>query len=300
MKRIYIVSNSASGVTENSRAFDESLAYLESTYDCTNLSIAEILDRESMNARITTDQPELIVAAGGDGTVNAAANIAVLHDITLAVLPTGTFNHFAKHMQIPREGSEAIKLIDAGHTSMFDVGEINGQYFVNFISLGIYRAIISRRVKYQKEGYAKLTAFFHAIMEVLFWYKKVTMHFETDSDNLVKEAQLVFIGNGTYTFGSSDILHERTLPQEGTIHLTFLSASNRITMLFRLIASFFTDIKKLPGITSLHLEKCTIRTQNERIGVVVDGEVLSFANPLEISVVPKALRVIVPQDLTQN
>jgi diacylglycerol kinase family enzyme len=88
---------------------------------------------------------QTIVAGGGDGTISAIAAELVDTDKTLGVLPLGTLNHFAKDLNIPLDVKEAAQTIIAGHVVEVDVGEVNGQVFVNNSSLGLYPDIVRRR-----------------------------------------------------------------------------------------------------------------------------------------------------------
>ena len=63
----------------------------------------------------------------------------------LGVLPLGTLNHFAKDLGIPEKLEDAVALITAGHTRRVDLGEVNGEIFINNSSLGIYPYLVSDR-----------------------------------------------------------------------------------------------------------------------------------------------------------
>src|SRR5688572_1371211 len=88
---------------------------------------------------------QIIVAAGGDGTISAVASELSGTDKILGVLPIGTLNHFAKDLGIPLDLPAAVQTIKEGHTAGVDTGEVNGLVFINNSSLGIYPQIVSRR-----------------------------------------------------------------------------------------------------------------------------------------------------------
>jgi diacylglycerol kinase family enzyme len=79
-----------------------------------------------------------IVAAGGDGTVNAVASCVAGTEAVLGVLPLGTLNHFAKDLGIPLQIEEAVATVVGGQIKRVDVGEVNGRTFVNNSSIGLY------------------------------------------------------------------------------------------------------------------------------------------------------------------
>ena len=102
------------------------------------------------------DGCEVLVAGGGDGTINTAASVLVDRDIPLGVLPLGTLNHFAKDLGIPLELEEAARVVLEGTECRVDVGEVNGRVFVNNSSLGVYPAIVRLRERYQATGLGKV------------------------------------------------------------------------------------------------------------------------------------------------
>ena len=72
----------------------------------------------------------IVVAGGGDGTINAVAGVLVGTDVALGVLPIGTLNHFAKTLHIPMKPDLAAETIIAGYRTRVDVGEVNGTIFL--------------------------------------------------------------------------------------------------------------------------------------------------------------------------
>ncbi len=105
---------------------------------------------------------EVIVAAGGDGTINSVAAAVVDSPKPLGILPFGTMNHFAKDLNIPLDLAGAVETIANGHTVNIDIGEVNGRIFVNNSSLGLYPSIIRKRDQQQRLGSGKWPAYIWA------------------------------------------------------------------------------------------------------------------------------------------
>lgn len=82
---------------------------------------------------------------GGDRTLNAVASRLAGGEKIFGVLPLGTLNHFAKDLNIPLELSAAVDNITAGNVAPVDVGDVNGQIFLNNSSIGLYPQIVMRR-----------------------------------------------------------------------------------------------------------------------------------------------------------
>ena len=81
--------------------------------------------------RAVADGAPVVVAGGGDGTINAVASALVGSQTRLGVLPLGTLNHFAKDMNIPLDLDAAVANAVRGKTARVDVGEVNGRIFLN-------------------------------------------------------------------------------------------------------------------------------------------------------------------------
>ena len=87
----------------------------------------------------------LVVAAGGDGTVNAVASAVIGSQAVLGVLPVGTLDHFARDLGLPADLDLAVQVLASGQIRGVDVGEVNGRVFVNNCSIGLYPSLVVRR-----------------------------------------------------------------------------------------------------------------------------------------------------------
>jgi len=105
----------------------------------------------------------LIIAGGGDGTVNAVSGVLAGTGTALGVLPLGTLNHFAKDLKIPLELEGAVEAAFKGDIVHVDIGEVNGHTFLNNSSLGLYPGLVQVRESLQRSGYTKWLAFGRAI-----------------------------------------------------------------------------------------------------------------------------------------
>jgi integrase len=129
---------------------------------------AEIPD---LARRAVKEESQIIVAGGGDGTVNAVASELMGSSITLGVLPLGTLNHFAKDLHIPQDLEGAVRNLITGRAIPVDVGEVNGRFFLNNSSLGIYPRIVRHcEEQRNKKGRNRWVAFVQASLSVVRHY----------------------------------------------------------------------------------------------------------------------------------
>ncbi len=95
---------------------------------------------------------EILMAAGGDGTINAVASAAVDSGKTLGVIPAGTLNHFARDLEISLEPKVAAEQFRDGHQIQVDVGSVNGRIFINNSVLGLYPVYRTARKGIESHG----------------------------------------------------------------------------------------------------------------------------------------------------
>jgi diacylglycerol kinase family enzyme len=112
-------------------------------------------------ARDAAKTSDVVVAAGGDGTVNAVASVVAGTAVTLGVLPVGTLNHFAKDMTLPLDLNEAAAVIVAGRVVSVDVAEVSGRIFVNNSSIGVYPNAVAIREQLRETGHRHLARASH-------------------------------------------------------------------------------------------------------------------------------------------
>jgi diacylglycerol kinase family enzyme len=141
---------------------------------------------------------EAIVAAGGDGTVNAVATLVAGRPIPLGVLPLGTLNHFAKDLGIPVALDKAVETIVQGHIARVDAGRVSDRIFLNNCSIGIYPDIVERREALRKLGRRKWIAFLLATREVLQRGDEVLVRLASGPQMISAQTPFLFVGNNEY------------------------------------------------------------------------------------------------------
>ncbi len=198
----------------------------------------------------------LIAAAGGDGTVSAVGAVLVNTEATLGVVPVGTLNHFAKDLQIPNTLDESLAVLLEGKAVLVDVGEVNGEYFLNNLSIGLYPAVVAHRIIKQMTGWNKWIAFAWSLLYHFIQYPYVNVKMKVDGQGIVRQSPILFIGNNIY-------------------HLSGLRLGSRTSLQFTA-----TEI--------------SIDTQRPRLQVAIDGELRVLETPILCRIRPGALRVQIP------
>lgn len=239
---------------------------------------------------------QIVVAGGGDGTMNAVASVLVGTDIALGVLPLGTLNHFAKDLHIPLGLDEAISTIAEGPCIKVDTGEINDRIFLNNSSLGLYPDAVRDRERQQRRlGRGKWPAFFWACVTALRRYPFLDVEISLDNETYQRRTPFVFIGNNDYVMEGFNIgVRERL--DGGNLSLYAVQRTGRLGLLTLAVRALFGQLRQTREFDRLSAKKIVIGTRHKQIRVATDGEVSRMSTPLQYRLRPASLTVIVPKD----
>ncbi len=235
----------------------------------------------------------ILVAGGGDGTVNALAGAVIGRDVPLGVLPLGTLNHFAKDLGIPLELAAAVGVVLDGRVQAVDVGEVNGHIFLNNCSIGVYPRIVELRNRYGGRGLAKWAAALWASLVVLRRRPFLAVRIETPGQAVVRRSPFVFVGNNEYRMAGLQAASRESLTG-GRLAVYVMNASGRPGLLRLAWQVFGRGADRVSELDLLLVEEVAIETRRRVLPVAIDGEVLVLPSPLRCRSLPGAVRVTVP------
>ena len=237
----------------------------------------------------------IVVAAGGDGTVNGVASAVAGTESALGVLPLGTLNHFAKDLGIPLDVQSAVATIARGIPTAIDMGEVNGRLFLNNASVGLYPRLVWERTREQRRGRRKSYAFLRALARVWRRYRRVTVSVHDGSHERVVHTPFVFVGNNEYLLEGVRI-GGRTRIDQGHLHLCMAPGLRRMEVIRVLLAAIVGRLHTIERFESVRTRQLSIAARRRRLGVSLDGELTVIETPLYFRIRPAALRVTVPHD----
>jgi len=287
--RVAIVRNPRSGSAPELAALDESRRAAGLTADILDTPEDEIdtwLDRVAAGC-------DVMVAAGGDGTVSAVATAAMRAGKTLAIIPAGTLNHFARDARIPTELDQAMAVIGNGHERAFDVGVVNGQFFLNNVSLGSYPRMVNYRDALEARGRSRPVAAAIAIARTWIHLHKITAIMSIDGRALTRRSPFIVVGNGSYMLTGLS-LGKREEISDGRLSLYVAPSTGRIGVLSLPFRALMGRLEEYERFETICAEKITARFRHRRIHTGIDGEVRVLESPLDFELRRGALRVLVP------
>ena len=244
-------------------------------------------------ARQAASRSDVLVAAGGDGTVGSVAGAAVETNATFGVLPLGTLNHFARDAGLPLELPEAVQTIVHGRVRDVDVGDLNGRIFVNNSSLGIYPRMVWERNVEQHHGRGKWTAFVIAMARTWRRYRMLVARMSIDQRVHVVRTPFIFVGNNEYLAEGFE-LGARGALDGGRLSIFVAPECGRfeiLTLPLRAKANRLTADARFQRFLA---EEVTIELSRRHVSAAFDGEVAIVRTPLHFRVRRAALHLLVP------
>lgn len=237
---------------------------------------------------------EALAAGGGDGTIRAVASVLAGGDRPLAVLPLGTLNHFARDLGIPMELEEAVRLIPNGVVHALDVGEVNGEIFVNNSMLGVYPPIVKvRDLERHTLDRGKWTATASAVFKVLPRLPSLRVRVKAQGQEMVRDTRFLFVGNNEYEM-SLFKYSARSRHESGDLYLYIANPRSRLGLVGLALLGLVRDVKGTDSFECLRLPEFTIEAHKRVLPVYFDGEVVLLETPLRYRKRVRDLRVVAP------
>lgn len=248
---------------------------------------------ETFAKKAAAEDAEVIVAGGGDGSINLVAAHVIASNRILGVLPLGTMNHFAKDLKIPLDLKKAVQTIVAGHVSRVDVGEVNENIFINNSSLGLYPQIVRQRERQQQLGWSKGPAYVWAALGTLRRYPFLDVRIGVDGQEINRRTPFLFIGNNEYQMETLNV-GGRACLDNGKLSLYMANRTGRLGMIRLALRALLGGLHQEKDFLTLSAQEIWIGNRHKHLRVALDGEVKLLHPPLEYRVRPKALQVLTP------
>lgn len=248
--------------------------------------------RSFVAAKSPGDHPRTLVAGGGDGTLRSVAAAVAGTDVVLGVLPLGTLNHFARDLGLPNNLDAAMDIIAAGQVRNIDVGDMNGQVFLNNSSIGIYPFLVDERsAEQRRRGVGKLAALGPALVRILKVSSWQRVRITIDGNGREHRTPCVFIGNNFYDLAR---LGHRSSLASGELVAYIVKRQSwwGLALLpFKVVLGLIDSARDVELFRMQSLEISAHRTQ---MRIAMDGETFEATTPLRYRIRPGALRVLGP------
>jgi diacylglycerol kinase (ATP) len=233
----------------------------------------------------------LVLAWGGDGTVNEVASALAFSAAALAIVPSGSGNGLARELGIPFQPHEAFAVAFEGRELVMDAGELDGRLFFNIAGIGLDARVAH---EFAAEGlirrgflrYAEIT------LRELFSYEPDEHTIITDGEALRVRALLVAIANARQ-YGNGAIIAPHARLDDGRLDVVVIEHRSPLRALVQMPRVFMGQVARVPGVTIRQAARIEI-TSAHPVVYHVDGEPFVGSASISSRVQPRALRIKIP------
>jgi diacylglycerol kinase family enzyme len=251
---------------------------------------------------IVASHADVLIAAGGDGTVNAAASALVHQTTALGIIPAGTLNHFARDLEIPLEAEKAAQVLVDGRIVQVDAASVNERVFINNSVLGLFPSYRITREAWERQGFGttrvgRLVAMIAAALKIFWRLPHLTVSFDFEGRKYNFRTPFILVGNNEHRM-EGFALGKRTRLDAGALWVYIMRPCSRWRLL-RMISGLVSGRAMRDDIFEIfHTAHLTIDSKRRRVGLGIDGEMAHMQAPLHYQSLPGALQVVVPTSYT--
>jgi diacylglycerol kinase family enzyme len=250
-------------------------------------------------AQQALDESGILVVAGGDGTVNAAAQAAHDSGCALGVLPQGTFNYFARTHGIPTDTEAATRALLQARAVPVQVGLVNDRVFLVNASLGLYPQLLEDREQFKARlGRNRVVALIAACATLLREHRGLRLLIELNGQQREVRATTLFVGNNRLQLEQVGIAEHRAI-DNGQIAAVMLKPVGTPTMIGLMLRGALGTLGDAEHVESFQFRQMTVRPGLRyglrRAKVAADGEIVWLRTPLVLRVSPRPLHLMLPR-----
>lgn len=242
--------------------------------------------------QVLTKNPDIIVACGGDGTINEVAQALVGSNVALGIIPIGSGNGLAANLHIPKTTEKAFETILKAKINKIDAGKINENYFFSNMGLGIDADVINN---YAQTKTRNFLGYVTASTKAIFNFQPKKFNIELDDEHtLDDDFYFVFCSNSNEA-GYGISFSPNAKLNDGKLDFLAVKKLNFIQQIQFSANVLGKRIEKMKQAKVLQVNSVKFNSNQPKTIAQVDGEAVIFnQNSIEVSIVPNALNVIVP------
>ncbi|MDF2438489.1 MAG: uncharacterized protein K0Q95_2865 [Bacteroidota bacterium] len=288
-KKICFIVNPISGVGRQKvieKLIDEELDRSLYEYEIAYTKAAKHAIELSRDA--ASRNVDVVVAVGGDGSVNETAKGLVHTASAMAIIPTGSGNGLARHLRIPLDLKKAMHIINQGKIQSVDSIRMNDETFVNVAGVGFDAHIGWEFAKFGKRG---LSSYIKVIAREFPKYKAQDFELTIDGNTTKKNAYLISFANGSQ-WGNNAYIAPTADIADGVMDIAILKDFNLLSGIGIGFHLFRKTLERSGYLEVIKAKEVILK----QTGIIahIDGEPIEIGNELRIKVDPLSLKVIVP------
>jgi len=296
-KRIYFIINPISGkkrIRDVSKLIHSNLD--EDRFDIEIKYTKAAGHAKQLSKEAVDDKTDIIVAVGGDGTINEVASEMINTDVVLGIIPRGSGNGLARHLGIPRSVHKALKLINTGHFMQVDTATINGKPYVSIAGIGFDALVAREFAKNKQRGFL---TYFNIIASRFMSYepKKYQLIFDEGNSIDIKAFFISFANSNQ--FGYNTTIAPNAKLNDGKLDICIVNkpAVFKIPRIANLL--LLNRIDESDEVRIIQTKGLSVKRKKNRV-VNVDGEPIKLDKNLRVKINPLSLKVIIPKNVEKT
>ncbi len=250
---------------------------------------AQVLARRAVEQHIS-----VVIAAGGDGTINEVIQGLAGSETALGVLPMGTVNVWAREMGIPMDSTKAREILVHGQTRRIDLGKVNDRYFLLMVGIGFDGQVIQ---VVERRPLKRLGVLGYILAALWFGpgYLGFPLTLTIDDAEPVRTRALQIVVGNTQLYGGAFKFTWLARCDDGLLDLCVIHKRDLLGRMIVLRDFMLTREQRHLWVRYNTFKQVTIETKDP-VAIQVDGDPAGYT-PVTFAVVPGALKVIVPQEV---
>ena len=255
-------------------------------------------DAKNRAAQLKPGEYDYVVSVGGDGTLNEVTNGLILSgsNTPLAIISAGTVNDFATYMKLPQTAEDFCRMIEEFQTKKVDIGKVNNEYFINVLAAGMLTDIAYKVPKDKKAVLGKMAYYLEGVKEFPKQLaQNMTLSFHSKEFNDTLDIMLFLVTNSKSVGGFADAAPLASV-SDGYLDVLILKKMELLFEAPDLIIKWFQgDHPKHPAIEYFQTKELSVlpTEKTAEIAIDYDGEILEEGLPIDISIIPEALNLII-------
>jgi YegS/Rv2252/BmrU family lipid kinase len=295
-KKIAFIMNPISGTTSKDRIPHLIETTLDQDLYEYNILMTERAGHASELAVSARDEGiDIVVAVGGDGTVNEVARSIVHSDTALGIIPCGSGNGLARHLMLPMNIKKAIQIINRCEIHNLDYGVINGYPFFCTCGMG-FDAFVS--MKFAEAGKRGPITYVENVLREGLKYKPETYEIEDENGKMRYKAFLISCANASQ-YGNNAYIAPQASMSDGLMDVIIMEPFDVLEAPQISIDMFNKTLDKSSKIKTFKCKK--LRIHRKEAGVIhFDGDPVMTDKDIEIELKEKGIRIIVNPDADKS
>ena len=241
------------------------------------------------------DNFDIVVAIGGDGTVNEVGHALCNTDTALAIVPCGSGNGLARHLRLSMNASRSLQVLNNGVVGSFDYCTLNGRPFFCTCGMGFDAAV---SYKFSNEGTRGFITYIKTTITEFFKYKPQDYIIDIDGQQMKEKAFVIACCNAAQ-YGNNAYIAPRATMQDGLIDVTVMHPFNLAHSPLIGARLFLKQLGRDHHVSIYRGKRITIEREGEDI-IHMDGDPMMMPSRLVIENVNKGIKILVPPTLPND